>query len=265
MVALPVGLASLFILTLLALQPAEQARREPIAATGSGSAAVAAPPASAARNPTTTKEQEPTPEPNLAELEAKAPASLSVAELLVLNEARAARKRQQAHSLSAKLQKDSELAKDSAVQAELLRLAGDPDTAATALATMAHARSAIGADLLYEVWTSRSLPPATAELARSLLYSRDVRPHASAALAVALELRSAESCEAVQAALPKAASEGDRRSLAALAKLNARRGCGENEAHDCYACLRSQMKPVVTAIAKVKGRRPPRYPATPKP
>jgi hypothetical protein len=259
MVALPVALASLFILTLLALQPAEQPHREAIAATGSSSAAPAEPPAPAASEP--KKE----PEPTLAELEAKAPASLSVDELLVLNEARAARKRQQAHSLSAKLQKDSELAKDSAVQAELLRLAADPDTAAAALATMAQARSAIGADLLYEVWTSRSLPSATAELARSLLYSRDVRPHASAALAVALELRGAESCEAVQAALPRAASEGDRRSLAALAKLNARRGCGENEAQDCYACLRSQMKPVVTAIAKVKGRRPPRYPATPKP
>jgi hypothetical protein len=184
---------------------------------------------------------------------------------MVLNEGRAMRKRQQADALSLKLQTDPELAKDTAVQAELLRLAADPDTAATALAAMAQARSAIGADLLYEAWTSRSLPSASEELARSLLYSRDVRPHASPALAVALELRGAESCEAVQAALPKALSDGDRRSVSALAKLNARRGCGENKAHDCYACLRSQMKPVVTAIAKAKGRRPPRYPATPKP
>ena len=93
-----------------------------------------------------------------------------------------------------------------------------------------------------------------------MLLSRDVRPNASPALAVAIALRSAETCEAVQSALPKARSDGDRRALYLLTKLNSRRGCGDKKADDCYACLRSQTKEVIAATNAVKRRDPPSYP-----
>jgi hypothetical protein len=260
MVALPVGVASLLILTLVALEPPASAKAEPAVATNAA-APERAPSIAAGAAPAEKQADGPT----LAELEAKPSGSLGIDELMRLTASRAEQKRSDVRSLSLKLQKEPSLAQDAAVQAELLRLAADPATADAALAAMAHTRSSIGADLLHEVWTSRSLPPATAELARSLLFSRDVRPNASPALAAALDLRGAESCEAVRASLPNVISHGDRRALSALAKLNARGGCGPKKDEDCYACLRAQMKPVVTAIAKVKGRRPPSYPVAPKP
>jgi hypothetical protein len=152
------------------------------------------------------------------------------------------------------------LANDAAVQAQLLRLAVDPDTAAVALGAMARLRAPIGAELLYEAWTSRSVPPATAELARALLLSHDVRAGASPALAVALELRNADNCEAFAAALPQAKTDGDSRSLAPLGKLNGRHGCGPQKSGDCYACLRSRPKEVLATIDAVKRRHAPSYP-----
>jgi len=155
------------------------------------------------------------------------------------------------------LQEQPDLVKAERTQTQLLGLAADPDTADAALGAMAQAQSSIGPDLLYEVWTSRSVTAATAELARALLYSRDVRPRASLALAAALALRGADGCEAVKAALPQVLSDGDNRSLSPLAKLSSRRGCGATKTQDCYACLRSKMKQVTAAVAAVKRRHAP--------
>jgi len=248
MVVAPAVVASLLILVALVREPpAKAARPEPAA---SATVAFAA---SAIATPTIAGPEKPE-GAALAELEGKPSASLSAEQLLLLNAGHAKRKRSDVQALSRKLQQQPELAKDASVQAELLRWVADPDTADAALAAMTEAHSPIGADLLYEVWTSRSLPPATAELARSLLYSRDVRPSASPALAVALELRSADSCEALEVALPKALSDGDRRALAPLAKLNSRRSCGAKQTPDCYSCVRSQMKQVNAAIGAIKRR-----------
>jgi hypothetical protein len=228
-----------------------------VAAAPAASAATA-PPSVAAGGPAPVADKPKT--PAAAGLEGKTPDQLSVEELLLLNESRAQHKREDAKALSRKVQEQPELAKDQAVQAQLLRFAADPDTAADALGAMAQARSPIGADLLYEVWTSRSLPATTTELARTLLVSRDVRPQASPALAVAIALRGAETCETVQTTLPKARSDGDRRSLYLLTKLNSRRGCGEKKAEDCYACLRAQTKDIIATTNAVKRRDPPSYP-----
>ena len=57
--------------------------------------------------------------------------------------------------------------------------------------------------------------------------------------------RSDPPCSVIQTALPQARSDGDRRSLYLLTKLNSRRGCGDKKADDCYACLRSQTKEII--------------------
>lgn len=256
----PVVSALLLIVIVAALQPEprpEAVRARPVSSSSPATHATVEP----ARAPTPAVVSDELDGTALAALAGKAVGSLSVKELLLLNQGRARQKRASARALSEKLQADPTLVKDAAVQGELLRLAADPDTAADALSTMAQAQPPIGADLLYEVWTNRAIAAGTAELARSLLYSRDVRPGASPALAVALELRAADSCEAVQTALPKTQSEGDARALPSLIKLTSRRGCGAKKRDDCYACLRAQTKQIIASTKAAKARRAPSYPA----
>jgi hypothetical protein len=259
MVVTPVALASLLVLLAAAVSPevVERARPEPL---------TRAPAASSTPTPTETTAgaapAAPPPAPDsalLATLESKSPDALSVDEVLVVKQHQAELKRKDAQGLAGKVQQQPDMLEDAAVQRELWRLAADPDTAELSLSALARASSPIAKDLLYEVWTSRTMPGATSGLAGSLLSSRDARASASPALAVALELRSASGCDAVQAALPRARSEGDRRSLPSLGKLSSRRGCGADKSEDCYACLRAEMKQVTATIDAVKRRKAPTY------
>jgi hypothetical protein len=197
--------------------------------------------------------------PALAQLQGKAPETLSSSELLQLAEGRVEQERAAAHALRLKLEGAPALGKDKASQTELLRLAADPDTSREALAAMAGLEAPLAADLLYEVWTGTAVRNDTTELARTLVYSTDVRPKASPALGVALELRLAETCEQYRTALPKALKDGDRRSLHLLSKLVNKRGCGPKKTEDCFACLREQPDELVATINAVKSRRPPSY------
>lgn len=190
-------------------------------------------------------------------LEARRAEELSKDEALTLASTR--RQRDLAHValLRQKLARDPGLFKDAALMAELRRAAEDPLTAADALSAMADAPGPLSADLLYEIWTGTVARNSATELARSLVFSKEVRAKASPELAVALELRIAESCEQNRALLPRALDKGDRRSLALLAKLARRFGCGANKRQDCYPCLRED-KAVDEAMAAVKKRREPK-------
>jgi hypothetical protein len=199
--------------------------------------------------------------PALSEIEAKPLGSLSASELLKLAEARSERRREAALALRKKLEDSPALAADKAVQLELLKWAGDEETAREALGAMAALNGPIGADLLYEVWAGTSARTDATELAQALVYSSDVRPKATPALAVALELRQAETCEQFQRALPKALKDGDRRSLTPLMKLGNKRGCGPKKSQDCYACLRAQPDELTATINAVKSRRSPAFAA----
>jgi hypothetical protein len=195
----------------------------------------------------------------LAELEGKSPESLSASELMKVAEGRAERQREAAKALREKVEENRALLDDKTVQGQLLQFVGDAETARDALAAMATGEAASGPDLLYEVWTGTAVRNDATELARALVYSKDVRPKASPALAVALELRVAETCEQFKAVLPKALKDGDRRTLHLLTKLNGKKGCGPKKADDCYACLREGDELTAT-INAVKSRRPPAYP-----
>ncbi len=192
----------------------------------------------------------------IAELERRPPGSLSSRELVSLAEAHDQQKRAAASALREKLARNPALAKDPATATQLLALSADPSTAPDALSAMAQL-GPLGTDLLYDVWTATVGRTDSTELARALLYSPDVRPKASPALGVALDLRVAESCEQYQAALPKALTDGDRRALHLLLKLNAKHGCGPKKSEDCYACLRAKGDELTATINAVKSRRPP--------
>ena len=197
----------------------------------------------------------------IAQLEAKPPGSLSARELVVLAEARVEQQREVARALRLKVEAAPSLAKDPAVQTELRHLAADERTARDALAAMAALEPPVAADLLYDTWTGTAGRSDTTDLARALVYSPDVRRGASPALAVAIALRAAETCDQYQSILPQALKDGDRRALHLLTKLTAKRGCGPKKAGDCYACLRQHGDELTATINAVKSRRAPSYAA----
>jgi hypothetical protein len=192
-------------------------------------------------------------------LEGKAPASLSSREWLRLAEGRADRERAAAKALRTKLAEKAELAAGKETQSELLRSALDPETSREAFLALTELPGPLGPDLLYEAWTGTTARTDATELARALVYSPDVRAKASKALAVALDLRRAETCEEHREVLPRALTDGDRRSLHLLMKAQNRRGCGPKKAQDCYACLREDKDELTATINAVKSRRAPSY------
>jgi len=198
---------------------------------------------------------------SISGLEARPPGSLNSRELLRLAETHDETQLAEASALRRKLEATPSLAKDNAVLSKLLRLSEDARTARDALGAMAVLEPPVGADLLYETWTRTQERTDTTELSRALLYSSDVRATASPALAVALELRIAETCEQYKALLPNALKDGDRRSLHLLTKLSAKRGCGPKKTDDCFACLREPSDELTATINAVKSRHAPSYAA----
>jgi hypothetical protein len=190
-------------------------------------------------------------------LEARKAEELTKDEALALAAARRSREVTRIAHLRQKLSRDPGLFKDAALMTELRRAAEDPLTAPDALSAMAEAPGPISADLLYEMWTGTVVRNSATELARSLVFSKEVRAKASPELAIALDLRIAETCEQNRDLLPRVLEKADRRSLSLLAKLARRYGCGPNKRLDCFACLRED-KAVEDAMAAVKKRREPK-------
>lgn len=191
-------------------------------------------------------------------LEARRAEELSKDEALALAASRRERETARAALLRQKLTRDPGLFKDAATLAELRRAAEDPLTAPDALRAMAEAPGPLSADLLYEMWTGTVVRNSATELARSLVFSKEVRAKASPELAIALDLRIAETCEQNRELLPRVLDKADRRSLGLLAKLTRKFGCGPTKRLDCYPCLRDDPKAVDDALAAVKKRREPK-------
>src|SRR5262249_28807071 len=138
-----------------------------------------------------------------------------------------------ARALRQKLEREPDQIKDKIVLSDLRKFTADPDTANEALSAMAALPGPVGPDLLYAVWTGTTGKTDVTELAQALVYSKDVRPKASPALSVALDLRAAQTCEQNRDLLPRVLNDGDQRALASLAKLNKKTGCGPTKLQDC--------------------------------
>jgi hypothetical protein len=181
------------------------------------------------------------------------PGTYSAKDVLGIASVRAAREVAAARAVQRSLDHDPGLAREPQTLAELKRFVDEAETARTALEAIAALPAPVAADLLYEVWAGTVQRNETTELARALLFSKDVRPKASPSLTVALELRGAEKCEDVAALLPRAEKDGDRRSLHLLIRFQRRYGCGPNKRQDCYPCLRSGDE-LESAIKAVRDR-----------
>jgi hypothetical protein len=111
-----------------------------------------------------------------------------------------------------------------------------------------------GVDWMYEAYTQRKLPYKLNQRIKQSLAKQDVRTHASAALLVTLELRSATGCDAKKALLLRARDHGDQRTLPFLLPLLARSGCGGFfTSRDCWPCLREN-RSLEAAIAAINAR-----------
>jgi hypothetical protein len=186
-----------------------------------------------------------------------APEKYMASELLAFAESRSRSALVSAQEFESALDRDPGLVKEPKTIAELRRLSENPETARVALGAVAKLPGSLSADILYELWTGTVEKTETTELARTLLFSRDVRPKASPALAVALDLRAAERCEEAKAILPRAVQEADRRALHLIIKLQRKYGCGPNKRQDCYPCLRKG-DDLESAIKAVKERPEPK-------
>jgi hypothetical protein len=245
---------------------APKASAEPSASVAHALPALAPPPAVTASSPQTSDEK---PKPltllervaqgddaAVKELSAKPVADLNVEEAISLSLGQSAQDVRAVRALRDRVDHDPGLIKDADVLAALRRYSDDPETSRDALAAMANVPGPISPDLIYEVWTSTATRTTATDLARSLIYSKEVRAKASPALAAALDLRDAETCEQNRDLLPRVSTDGDKRSFHLLAKLTRKYGCGPNKRQDCYACLRDG-KDLDAAMKAVKSRREP--------
>ncbi len=178
-----------------------------------------------------------TPPLELSELEGKPAGTLTSDQLLARAAGRREREMSVAKGLRQNIEREPDAIKQKSMLLALRKLTANPVTAPEALGAMATLPGSQGPDLLYEIWIAGPMRP-EGELARELLYSSDIRPKASDALSVALDLRAATSCEQAKEALSRAIKAGDRRSLSPINKLVSKRGCGPGKKEDCYACLR---------------------------
>ncbi|MCC6214909.1 MAG: serine/threonine protein kinase [Polyangiaceae bacterium] len=151
------------------------------------------------------------------------------------------------------LELDATLAGDTTLLRHVRKAAGTPETAEAALRLAAQRLGARGADLLYDVWVGTKRITPTTQLAKDLVYSDEVRRAASPALAIALDLRAAESCAEVARLLPRATLHGDARAIRVLLPMQKATGCGPDEKEDCWPCLRAD-ETLKTAIAEARQR-----------
>ena len=250
-----------------ALAPSAKASTEPSASVASALTAPLTPPAASVTS-LQTSEEKPKPlslldrvaqgeEAAIKELASKPAASLNVEEAISLSLGQSAQDVRAARALRERIDHDPGLIKDTELLAGLRRYADNPETARDALAAMANIPGPISPDLIYEVWTSTASRTTATDLARALIYSKEIRAKASPALAAALDLRDAESCEQNRDLLPRITSDGDRRAFHLLGKLTRKYGCGPGKRQDCYPCLRDG-KDLDAAMKAVKARREPR-------
>jgi len=132
---------------------------------------------------------------------------------------------------------------DFGLQADVGEIATHPNLSDTAIPLLGSRMGAPGVDILYDLAYASHQATSVARRARAALAQPDVRGHAGPAASLLLDLRDAATCDAKRALLPRARTDGDRRSLALLQPLGAGRG----------ACMRGDPDLAAT-IAAVRQR-----------
>jgi DNA-binding response OmpR family regulator len=214
----------------------------PSAAPAASAASAAAPSATVAEaapsSPSELERARGGDEAALKELEAILPERRSAEQAFALTEGRARLEAAKSREFAEGLVQHPERLREKKTRRLVLRAARDPVSGPETLRALARIADPTAPDLIYQAWVGTQGHTPVTELAQSLLFSNDVRKRASPALAAALDLRSAESCDAMQSAVERATEQGDRRAFVLLARLTRQTGCGPKKTEDCYPCLR---------------------------
>lgn len=192
----------------------------------------------------------------LEKLQSRPAADRSSEEVLAISRGREAERLGELDALAEQLKRDPARIADAEIRKRLRGFINDPRTAVTALGVVAATPDGAATDLLFDVWTGTRERTDTTRLAQELLFSKDVRAHASPALSVVLDLRGNQDCDRVLNILARALEHADRRSLVALTRLHSQVGCGPNQTEDCYPCLR-EGKELQEATDAAARRAPP--------
>jgi len=133
---------------------------------------------------------------------------------------------------------------------------GQADAADAAFALMEDKLGAKGAELLYDLMTTKGVNARAAARAKQSFAKPEVRDNVGSALQVALDLKAAKGCEAKRTLLARLKSDGDQRSLAILRPMQDTRGCGFMGFADCWPCLHrdGQLTATIAAIAERTGK-----------
>ena len=153
-----------------------------------------------------------------------------------------------AASLDSALIKDGEI-----IQAAMM--AGTPDALEASIGILEEQLGSRGVDALYAL-AFRPGPSRVRSRAGQSLERPQIRKSASAAAAIALDLRAATRCEDKRGLLGRAAQDGDQRALQQLRALLQTNSCGPYGVLDCWSCLRegSQLQDTIAALEKRVGR-----------
>ncbi|MFO0620177.1 MAG: serine/threonine-protein kinase [Polyangia bacterium] len=139
---------------------------------------------------------------------------------------------------------------------QVLRIVADaalqPQTSELALQMLEHQLGEYGVDTLIDLADRTTMEPYRGRLGQ-ILAKENVRRIASPDGQMALDLRSATTCEAKRGLIGKAGKQGGRRTLETLMKLQSPSGCGPGGQTDCWPCLRRN-NPLQAAINEIKQR-----------
>ena len=138
--------------------------------------------------------------------------------------------------------------------AVLAAVTGAPADLDAALAVLEGPLGAAGVDLMLDLQAKPGVASATKTRLNQSLAKAEVRSHASPSASLALDLKSAKTCDARYALLDRAKSEGDARVLAVLKPMEQTSGCGFLGRRDCWSCMRKDtaLDDAIGAIEKRK-------------
>jgi serine/threonine-protein kinase len=145
---------------------------------------------------------------------------------------------------------DPTVLEDREDRANMVLLCKVESTSDAAFAMLESDMGSRGVDLLY--WLAYESDAGRPYRARAeyALDKRTVRARADPALAIALDLQAAATCEQKHALLERARVDGDRRARKLLMALRTSHGCGFLQLGECWTCLRrdSQLDDAIRAI-----------------
>jgi len=191
----------------------------------------------------------------LERLAAKAPSDPRIQHALVVAYAHEDRNVDAMRALGKWAEADPAAGKSADAENAVLSAAtGTPTDLDAAIAVMEGPLGAAGVDLMLDLQAKPGMANATRTRLSQSLAKPEVRSHASPAASLALDIKTAKTCDARYALLDRARSDGDARVLAVLKPMEQKSGCGFLGRRDCWSCMRKDTA-LDDAISAIETRR----------